>query len=482
MNINTFQVSVYGNLTPFEKNPLLSLARVRIFYKGLNRNRTFITDEFAEKLISSLPYTPVSGIWDENDFTDHGESREEGRIYGLVPEIPNGAWEKHLDEDGIEREYYCCDVVLFTTRYADAAKIIGKPQSMEIYRKSIKGEWMILEGVKCYRYTDGCFIGLQVLGDDVEPCFEGAAFYTYANSLKEMINILQQYSLNGGKEKMELNFKLSDREKRNAIFYLLNPNFCEEGGWEINYEICEIYDEYALIYNGEYFRQYYIKNDENDSLVLGDIQKTYVMDISEAEKNALNAVRAANGGVFTEIDSKYQSLVDDNATLKGEKETLENSVSTLNEQIDGLNDQVASLQDTVNTGADTISGLNSKIEELNGQIASKQTEYETLEAETSSLREFKAAADKAEKLAVISKYSMLDVDVIDSFTSKVDEYTLKDLEIALKSAYVDANAQTIFTTNTNNPPQTHYVPKPQVGEELTGAARLVNNHKKNGGK
>ena len=482
MNINTFQVSVYGNLTPFEKNPLLSLARVRIFYKGLNRNRTFITDEFAEKLISSLPYTPVSGIWDENDFTDHGESREEGRIYGLVPEIPNGAWEKHLDEDGIEREYYCCDVVLFTTRYADAAKIIGKPQSMEIYRKSIKGEWMILEGVKCYRYTDGCFIGLQVLGDDVEPCFEGAAFYTYANSLKEMINILQQYSLNGGKEKMELNFKLSDREKRNAIFYLLNPNFCEEGGWEINYEICEIYDEYALIYNGEYFRQYYTKNDENDSLVLGDIQKTYVMDISEAEKNALNAVRAANGGVFTEIDSKYQSLVDDNATLKGEKETLETSVSTLNEQIEGLNDQVASLQDTVNTGADTISGLNSKIEELNGQIASKQAEYETLEAETSSLREFKAAADKAEKLAVISKYSMLDVDVIDSFTSKVDEYTLKDLEIALKSAYVDANAQSIFTTNTNNPPQNHYVPKPQVGEELTGAARLVNNHKNNGGK
>ena len=61
---NVFEVSIYGNLTPFEKNPLLSLARVRIFYKGLNRNRTFITDEFAEKLITSLPYTPVSGIWD----------------------------------------------------------------------------------------------------------------------------------------------------------------------------------------------------------------------------------------------------------------------------------------------------------------------------------------------------------------------------------------------------------------------------------
>ena len=191
MNINQFEVSIYGNLVPFEKNPLLSLARVRIFYKGLNRNRTFITDEFAEKLIASLPYTPVSGIWEEDDFTDHGDSREEGRIYGLVPEQPNVAWEEHLDKDGVKRTYCCCDVVLFTTRYQDAAKIVDKPQSMELYSKSIKGEWVMIDGIKCYRYTDGCFIGLQVLGDDVEPCFEGAAFYTYANSLKEMIDILK---------------------------------------------------------------------------------------------------------------------------------------------------------------------------------------------------------------------------------------------------------------------------------------------------
>ena len=489
MKPNIFQVSVYGNLTPFEKNPLLSLARVRIFYKGLNRNRTYITDEFAEKLIASLPYTPVSGIWEENDFTDHGESREEGRIYGLVPEFPNGAWESHLDDDGVEREYYCCDVVLFTARYADAAKIVGKPQSMEIWRNSIKGDWMIQDGVKCFRYTEGCFIGLQVLGEDVEPCFEGAAFFSYAESLKEMINMLQQYSLNGGKDKMELNFKLSDREKRNAIFELLNPNFCEEGNWEINYEICEIYDEYALIYNGEYFRCYYTKNDEDNSLVLGDIQKTYVMDISEAEHAALVAIRAANGGVFTEIDSKYQSLVEDNSTLKGENENLENSVASLNEQIGGLNEQVTGLnsqieelQGTVNTGADTISGLNSKIEELNNTIVEKDNAYSSIEAELNTLKEFKAEVDKQEKLAEIAKYSMLDESVVQKFVDEVDNYTLVTLQDALKVAYVNANAQTIFTVN--NQTANHFVPTGvrEGKPSLSGAARLVNNHKNNGGK
>jgi archaellum component FlaC len=475
--INTFEVSIYGNLVPFEKNPLLSLARVRIFYKGLNRNRTFITDEFAEKLISSLPYTPVSGIWDEDDFSDHGNSREEGRIYGLVPENPNGAWEKHLDKDGIERTYYCCDVVLFTTRYTHAAQILEKPQSMELYKKSIKGNWMIKDGIKCYCYTDGCFIGLQVLGDDVEPCFEGAAFYSYANSLKEMIDILKNYSLNGGKEQMELNFKLSDREKRCAIFSLLNPNFNEEGNWEINYEICEIYDEYALVYNGQYFRCYYTKDDEQNSITLGDIQQTYVMDISEAEVNALNAVRAANGGVFTEIDTKYQSAIDENATLKGEKENCEATIATLTETNNNL-------QETVNTSADTIATLNSKVEELNEEINTQKDSYTTLETEVNSLREFKKEIEKQEKLGEISKYSMLDAEIINKFTAEIENYSLVDLQNALKVEYVNANANTIFANNPNknNPTDDQLIYNLPNGQELTGAARLINNHKKNGGK
>ena len=89
-----------------------------------------------------------------------------------------------MDEDGVTRTYACCDVVLFTTRYKDAAEIVGSPQSMEIYQQSIKGNWEIKEGTKCFVYTEGMFIGLQALGTTVEPCFEGAAFFEYSNSLK----------------------------------------------------------------------------------------------------------------------------------------------------------------------------------------------------------------------------------------------------------------------------------------------------------
>ena len=86
---NIFSVKIFGKLQPYSQT--ISRSRVRIFYKGANRNATYITEEFAEKLLSSLSYAPIKGIYDKDakDFSDHGNSRTEGRIYGVVPEDPN---------------------------------------------------------------------------------------------------------------------------------------------------------------------------------------------------------------------------------------------------------------------------------------------------------------------------------------------------------------------------------------------------------
>jgi hypothetical protein len=69
-----FDVCIYGGLEKY--NEVLSKARCRIFYKYENRNGTYITDEFADKLLSSLPYAPVKGIYNNDDFTDHGTTRD----------------------------------------------------------------------------------------------------------------------------------------------------------------------------------------------------------------------------------------------------------------------------------------------------------------------------------------------------------------------------------------------------------------------
>jgi hypothetical protein len=71
MNNFAFEVSI--DQVHEKVTPTISKAKCRIFYKGKNRNGTYITDEFATKLLKSLPYTPVKGIFDEEngDFKAH---------------------------------------------------------------------------------------------------------------------------------------------------------------------------------------------------------------------------------------------------------------------------------------------------------------------------------------------------------------------------------------------------------------------------
>ena len=56
MDIKNFSVTIYGDLEKY--NETISKARCRIFYKGLNRNGSYITDEFAENLLSTISYVP----------------------------------------------------------------------------------------------------------------------------------------------------------------------------------------------------------------------------------------------------------------------------------------------------------------------------------------------------------------------------------------------------------------------------------------
>lgn len=429
--IKEFPVTIYGNLK--ELNPVLSKARCRIFYKYENRNGTYITDEFAQKLISSLPYTPVKGIYDnfDEDYTNHGLKRDLGRIYGIVPENPNFSWEKHLDEDEIEREYACCDVYIFTALYEEASQIVGKSQSMELYQPSIKGDWAIINGKKLFKFEDGCFLGLQILGDDVEPCFEGAAFFTFYNDLKKAIKKLEKYSLDsnikGGKSEMtKLNFKLSDSQKHDAIWVLLNDKYTEENNWEITYTILDIYDDYALVYSyeaGSYERVYYTKNDETDSIELGARKKCYVIDVTEEEKTALDALRAFNGGTYEKIDENIQEI-----------NTIKQQNSEFSTKIEELNNTVS----TLTTERDT------SVENYNNA----QAQISTLTNELETLKDYKNSIETQEKEQVIASYSeLLNNEILDSYKSKISEYSSateldKELAYELKKTNLEVFTKT----------------------------------------
>lgn len=457
-----FSVSVYGNLEKY--NETISKARCRIFYKYGNRNGTYITDEFAEKLIASVPYTPVKGIYDTTDYTDHGEVRSEGRIYGIVPQEPNFAWEEHLDEDGIVRTYACVDVYLYTAIYKEANEIFNKSQSMELFSNSVKGDWQIINGTKYYVFTEGCFLGLQVLGDNTEPCFQGAAFYELKDKIEELLEQVNTVFNNMNKEvseQVEL-FKLSDNQKFGALWSLLNTNVDEQGWITVDYGICDVYDDYAVVVNyndNKFERVYYKKDDSTDSLEILRREPCFIMDVTEAEKNTLETLQKLNGGTYENLDVSYNELQENNTTLE---ENYSQAQTDL-EAEKNLNSENAA-----------------KINELNETISTLTVEKDNVTATLSSLEEkcnelenFKNEVELNEKKAVLNSYNgKLTKEIIESYETKLGDFTVIELDKELAYELKNSNIE-VFSVNNSI---TTYMPKET---ERTGIERILSKYENN---
>lgn len=440
-----FKVQVYGELEKFSET--ISRSRCRIFYKGLNRNGTYITEEFAEKLISTIAYAPIKGIYedddDDADFEGHGEKRSDGKAYGVVPADYNFKWEEHLDDDGIKRTYACVDVLLWTAIYEEAREIPGKSQSMELYEPSIKGKWVLIEGKRVYQYEDGCFLGLQALGDKVEPCFEGAAFYTLKDMINELYNLYSNFlndenNRKGGKKMV--NFKLSDKRKHCMLFDILNKEYyTEENEWAIRYTICEVYDDYALCYDYQeetYLRAYYTKNDSDDTITIDNTVKAFIIDVTEGEYNALNALRS-QVNTFEQIDEKFAAGVE-----------AQNNLGQKDEEIATYTTQIQEKDTQINE-------LNEKVDQLTNENA--------------TLSAYKLDIEKKEKQSIIDKYSnVIDDEIIATYTAKIDELSSEELDKNLSYELVKATPS-IFSKSGAG-----VIPK---DEPVTGVEAILNKYR-----
>ncbi len=445
-NLLKFNVSIYGEMTKY--NDVLSKARCRIFYKYGNRNGTYITDEFADKLLSSVAYTPVKGIYDGDDFTDHGEDNSEGKIYGIVPENPNVTWEKHVDEDGVEREYACVDVLIFSELYEEAKDIVSKAQSMELFRKTLKYHQEVIDGQKWFVFDDGCFFGLQVLGEDVEPCFEGAAFYSLKENIEKVIFELDKINNDLEEQTMKINFKLSNREVFDAIWSLLNTEYNEENDWTVTYGILDVYDDYAFVYNyetGNYARVYYTKNDEDNSVVIDSIDEPrFMIDVSENELNTINTLRALNGDTY--------ELVSDELTNAHDNFEKVVEFSTKIEELTAQNS-------TLTVEKDELAQANSSL----------QSERDSLAEENQELQTRCSSYEKSAKDAIVEQYvGQLAEEILDQYRQNYDNYSVVDLDKELAYQLKCANPSVFSKAPA-------YLP---VDQPLTGIEQILSKYDK----
>lgn len=466
-----FNVTLYGDVETL--SPTLSKCRLRIFYRGLNRNRTFISEDFARQLIESLPYAPIKGIFDKDglDYEDHGKENSDGRIYGLVPEDPNFAWEKHVDNDGVEREYACADVYLYTALYPEANLIPGKSQSMEIHKKGLEGEWKIWsgDGEPYFEFQKGHLLGLQVLGDEVEPCFEGSAFFSLYKDAKEMFDYLKNSKEKEESRKMEKNiFRLSDGAKCDLLFDALNST---PDDYKI---VCDIYDDYAIAYdavNGKYLRAYYTKDNEANTVTIDRVEDCYIVDVTDTEMAALNAMKAV--GTYAEIQAKLESHDAEIASFTAEKEDLNTQLTNALAEIEAYKAKEDDKKDddkkddgdgekkdddddkkdgkSKNSLEETNNALQAQIDEFKSQMEAKDAEISRLNNsisdlnnEKSELESFKKSVDTEQKKAIIAEFvAHLSEDQVTDFTAKMDDYSVEDFKKEVCFAAYNADSSII---------------------------------------
>jgi len=202
----TFSIDMTG--TPVRVNSMFSIGRARIFYMGPNPNRSIIEGDVAYKLASTIPGTPIIGLYnyDTEDFEGHGDGQT---AFGFVPLEPNSKWVK-INEDGKEKEYLEVDVVIWDGRFEEAKSILSdeKSLSMELNPATLKGTIVKIGDHAYYKIVNAEFAGITVLGEDVEPCFKDAKFLqAYSNMVSAYASYVTDIQKNeeGGISKMENN-------------------------------------------------------------------------------------------------------------------------------------------------------------------------------------------------------------------------------------------------------------------------------------
>lgn len=432
--------------------PLISKGKVSIFYKGKNRNGGFITDEFAEKLISNLPYVPVVGIYDKekDDFTSHNRDRDVARMYGLVPENPNGEWLTKMDEDGVEREYFVSDVYLYTGRFTNAQKIIGNPQSLELDINSIKGNWVLMDdGREYFVYTDANFIGLSALGKDVKPCFEGAAFFDLVTqfgeflSQAELTNNKNKDFDKGGKEMNLVDFKFSNDETKDKIWKAVNPNFSEEGNWKIDKVVCEIASDYVLVNyveESKYERYAYVLKEDGTVELVGEPKIVY------------------NTWIKQEDVKNYEALSSDYSSC----EEILNKFSALNETISEKDAKILELENDKSTYELEVNTVKEDLEKV-------QNDYNLLKQDYDN-------KVTSEKEAKISEYSNnISEDALKDIREKMASYSLEQLEKELLFA-MKKEKPSMFSQTT----PTQYAYSAMIGDsDSNGIVSILQKYRKN---
>ena len=410
-------------------NPLFSQCTIKVLYLGKNRNGSFIDKNTAIQMANSLPGTPIVGAWrkDIEDFGDHGHviTIEDGEVkfacktvpYGFVAPDARVWFQKFTDTDDFgnetEREYMMTTGYLWTGQFEEVKKVVeeGQAQSMELDEEHLDGHWAndAKSGMDFFIINDAVFSKLCILGDDVEPCFEGAAITggvdsnyaestEFAHTLYTMIKQLQDIIgvKEGGKNMPEKPEELEAAEV--ATEFVAGSGKNEEPQKETKDSEAKK-DEETPSEKAEPATDHAVKDEKQEEEQVAEEEKKKEQTDAKKRKCALE-------------DEEKKEEAPEQEEEEEKKPETKHSVEE------------------------------KPVAEVETSVASTfalEQENEKLRAELESLRQFKLSIEREQKDALIAKYHMLsDEDKADVIAHK-DEYTLEQIDEKLALIYVRKN-------------------------------------------
>ena len=405
-SIATIDSPEFINLEPLDINPLMSKCEIKVFYLGENRNHSYITKDVATEMAKTLRGAPIVGYYKDSkeDFADHGEKvtfDDEGihfecmtRPYGFVAPDAKVWFQKFDDYDdfgnSVTREYLMTTGYLWTGQYEECKSVVegdGKPHSMELDEETLDGRWSenIKTGMDFFIINDAIISKLCVLGDDVEPCFEGSSVTA---------------------PKVSASFNLDDGFKQTLFTMMQDLKAALEGG-----------NKMSLDENTVVTPEADVTPNTEDTFTEGtdNVDNIVQNDATENQENIETPV--------TEDFSKKEEDEDDSNFKCGDKDKKKSKCAKQEDE-EKKDDSSDDKKDEEDEDKKKFSALSAEHEALKAQFSELQKDYQALIA-------FKNEVESAKKDEMIKSFYMLSDEDKKEVVDNKDKFTLEEIESKL---------------------------------------------------
>ena len=282
------------------------------------------------------------------------------------------------------REYLMTTGFLWTGQFEEVKRVIenGNNQSMELDEETLDGHWATNNnnGMEFFIINDAIFSKLCILGEDVEPCFEGASVTA---------------------PDVSATFSKVDNGFKQTLYTMMQDlKFALEGGKSMKIENKEAIEETTV---------------------------TDAVEETEATENSVDTENTSTGESAKETPTTEFNE-------EGSEESAEDGEETPSEE--NSNEEESAEKTTVE---DAVANTETEVEE-NAAAAEEfsledytalQTSYSELEAKYNELVEFKKEVENEKKSKLIDSFYMLSEEDKKDVKEHMSEYSLEEIESKL---------------------------------------------------